>query len=77
MIYRDGEPELLVPVETQGSGSITFARGLWLEAGGDYRAEIILNLGSGMEIRSAAVPIRVIALGQKVGVGPRQLIEQA
>jgi len=61
-VYKDGESVFITPTDKTGIGFATLARGMWLEPGGDYEAEVVLNPGGGVEIRSAKVPLRVITL---------------
>jgi len=62
VVYRDGVPIFIVPTEKTGIGFATLARGMWLGPGGDYEVEVALNPGSGVEIRSAKIPLKVITL---------------
>jgi len=61
-VYHDGGLIMIIPTEKTGIGFATLARGLWLEPGGNYEAEVVLNPGSGVEIKSTKVPLRVVSL---------------
>ncbi|NTV15674.1 MAG: hypothetical protein HGA96_17385, partial [Desulfobulbaceae bacterium] len=61
-VYRDGDPILIIPTEAKGIGFATLARGMRLTPGSNYEVEVVLNPGSGVEIKSARIPLRVVAL---------------
>ncbi len=52
MILKNGEPIAYVSSEKSGAGSGTFLKGLQFDINSVYEAQIVLNYGSGVEIRS-------------------------
>jgi RHS repeat-associated protein len=58
-IYKGGEVVAAIPSETSGSGFAVVARGFKFAADAPYSAQIVLNFGSGAEIRSDKVPINL------------------
>ncbi|MBN1184002.1 MAG: hypothetical protein JXB49_17040, partial [Bacteroidales bacterium] len=59
MIYKDGNPEPIeyIVSETQGEGFGTLTRNYPFDPNSTYEAEVVLNYGTGIEMRSAKVNI--------------------
>jgi hypothetical protein len=58
------ESLIYIPAETKGLGTATLSRGFWFdpdpEATFTYEAQVILNYGTGVEIKSAEIPLKVV-----------------
>ncbi|MEW6215506.1 MAG: hypothetical protein AB1478_09960, partial [Nitrospirota bacterium] len=54
MIYKNGEkdPIVSIPTETIGKGKATISRGFQFDINSTYEMEVVLNYGTGVEIRS-------------------------
>jgi hypothetical protein len=52
IILKDGDPIASIPTELQGKGTATISRGFWFDVNSIYEAEVVLNYGTGVEIRS-------------------------
>ncbi len=59
IIYKDKTPVEYIPIEPEPEGSVTLSRGFWFDAEAGYEAQIILNYGTGVEIRSSRVQLPV------------------
>ncbi len=62
MIYKDGNIVAQIPTETKGTGTATISRGFQFDPNSMYAAEVILNYGTGVEIRGNRVTIPVAQL---------------
>jgi len=60
VILRDGNPMWYIPGKTQGTDTVTLARGCWFDIESDYEMEVVLNAGSGVEIKSAKIPVKPV-----------------
>jgi len=60
VILRDGNPMWYIPGKTQGTDTVTLARGYWFDMESDYEMEVVLNAGSGVEIKSAKIPVKPV-----------------
>lgn len=61
-IYKEGDsvPLWFMANAQQGSGKATIDKGFQFDINSKYEAEIVLNYGTGVEIRSARVPLRIV-----------------
>ncbi|MGO8989042.1 MAG: RHS repeat-associated core domain-containing protein [bacterium] len=59
-IYKDGELIATLPTEASGEGIGTISRGFQFDLNSKYQAEVVLNPGTGVEIRSDRVPITLV-----------------
>ncbi len=50
-IYKDDSIIAQIPTETKGTGTATISRGFQIDVNSVYKAEVVLNYGTGMEIR--------------------------
>ena len=57
-IYRGGDLINIIPSDTQGAGFATLARGFQFEDGVSYNAQVVLNPGSGTEIKSPTIELK-------------------
>lgn len=58
VILKDEEPITYIPAETKGGGTATLSRGFWFDlTGNKYEAQVVLNAGSGVEIRSGKITL--------------------
>jgi transglutaminase-like putative cysteine protease len=57
VVYKDGMPIVAIPTELTGQGSGTILRSFQFSMASRYEAEVVLNLGSGAEIKSGKKPI--------------------
>jgi len=62
MIYKDGDVIASIPSETKGQGTVTLSRGFQFDANSAYKAQVILNYGTGVEIKGNRVTIPVAQL---------------
>lgn len=60
MIYKDGEIVAQIPTEKKGTGTAILSRGFQFDVNSKYEAEVILNYGTGVEVRSEKLPLKVI-----------------
>gem|GEM_PF-3342795 len=69
VLYKNGTPVEYIPIEPEPEGTITLTRGFWFDEEGRYEIEIILNYGTGVEIRSqrAALPVARIKVVNEEG----------
>jgi len=51
------EPLLYIPGKTQGTDTVTLSRGFWFDINGTYEAQVVLNYGTGVEIRSNPITL--------------------
>ena len=58
-VYKNGQVIAAIPTEKQGSGFATISAGFELDSNSIYEAEVILNYGSSVEIRSEKIPMVV------------------
>jgi len=59
-LYKNGEVVEYIPADTKGGGAFaTIARGYLFEINSKYEVQVILNYGTGVEIRSDRVPISI------------------
>jgi len=58
-IIRDGSPMWYIPGKTKGTDTVTLAKGYWFDINGTYKAQVVLNYGTGVEIKSAEIPLKV------------------
>jgi RHS repeat-associated protein len=56
-IYRNGVLVAAIPGDQQGTGTVTLSQGFQFDISGDYEAEVVLNYGSSVEIKSDKVPL--------------------
>jgi hypothetical protein len=58
-IYKDGSIVAQIPTETEGTGTATISRGFQFDPNSVYEVEVILNYGTGVEIRGnrATIPV--------------------
>jgi len=61
-IIRDGSPMWYIPGKTKGTDTVTLAKGYWFDINGTYTAQVILNYGTGVEIKSEPIPFELIVL---------------
>jgi len=59
LLFKDGQEFNYVTTEKSGQGSGSFLKGFKFEAGSSYDLQVVLNNGSGVEIRSDKVPVAV------------------
>ncbi len=59
MIYKDGDLIVSIPAETKGRGSATISRRFQFDPGSLYEAEVILNYGTGVEIKGNRIKLPV------------------
>ena len=59
LIYKDGNVVAQIPVEKHGTDTATISRGFQFDANSTYMAEVVLNYGTGVEIRGKKVDIPV------------------
>ena len=58
-IYKDGSIVAQIPTETKGTGTATISRGFQFDPNSMYEAEVVLNYGTGVEIRGNRATISV------------------
>ncbi len=51
MIYKDGNVVAQIPAEKQGTGAAILSRGFQFDVNSTYEAEVVLNFGTGGEIK--------------------------
>ncbi len=59
VIMKNGVAIEYIPVETHGQGTATIGRGFWFDINSRYEVELVLNYGTGVEIRSGKVGLAV------------------
>jgi hypothetical protein len=59
VISKDGVPTTSMPTERQGKGTATISRGFWFDVNSVYETEIVLNYGTGVEIRSQKIKMAI------------------
>jgi hypothetical protein len=62
VVTEDGVPITFIGSETRGQGFGILAKGFRFDPGRLYAVEVVLNYGSGAEIRSDAAPLRTVAV---------------
>ncbi len=62
MIYKDGNVVAQIPTEKQGTDTASISRGFQFDPNSKYEAEVVLNYGTGVEIRGSRVNIPVAQL---------------
>ncbi len=60
MIYKNNEIIAFIPTEKQGQGFATITRGFTFDVNSLYYAQVVLNYGTGVEIKSDKVPLKII-----------------
>ena len=60
MIYKDNEIIAELPTERKGQGFATISRGFQFDLTSTYYAQVILNFGTGVEIRSDKMTLKII-----------------
>jgi len=60
MITKDGEPIATIPAEVEKKGTATISRGFQFDIDSTYDVEVVLNSGTGVEIRSGKRPLVII-----------------
>ncbi len=56
MILKNGEPVASIPAELKGGGDATISSGFWFDIKSIYEVEVVLNGGTGVEIKSDRIP---------------------
>ena len=59
-ILKDNELIAFIPSERTGAGEVTLSEGFQFNMNSMYEAQVILNYGTGVEIRSEMVPLTVV-----------------
>jgi hypothetical protein len=59
VIYKNNEPVAYLYTEKQGTGKATISRGFQFDLSSSYKVEVVLNSGTGMEIKSGKVDLPV------------------
>jgi len=54
------QPLLYIPGKTQGTDTVTLSRGFWFDINGAYEAQMVLNYGTGVEIRSDKIQLNIM-----------------
>jgi len=62
IIYKDKTAVEYIPIEPEPEGTVILSRGFWFDAEAGYEIEIVLNYGTGVEIRSGRVPLKIVQL---------------
>jgi len=60
VLYQNGEPYTYLMAEKNGAGHVTFMKGFQFVPGYSYDVQLILNPGSGVEIKSDKIPLTII-----------------
>jgi len=55
VVYKDGVALVYLPTETQGEGVGTMSRGFLIDPEGAYEAQVVLNAGTGVEMKSEPI----------------------
>ncbi|HJW87818.1 MAG TPA: hypothetical protein VJ440_14385, partial [Candidatus Brocadiaceae bacterium] len=61
-IYKNGSLIAAIPTAKQGTGMATIARGFQFDINSTYQAEVVLNAGTGVEMRSGKVGLTITVL---------------
>ena len=75
MIYKDGALMAAIPAERQGAGPATISRGFRFDVNSTYETEVVLNYGSGVEIRGEKKTIPIMQIQVKRNVLPDSIEE--
>lgn len=59
VVYRQEEPVAYITAETSGHGTAILARGFRFDMQSSYAIEVVLNQGSGVEIKSGKIPVNL------------------
>ncbi|MBW2120334.1 MAG: hypothetical protein JRH07_00610, partial [Deltaproteobacteria bacterium] len=59
VILEDGEPMTYIPSETRGRGVATISRGFRFDPESSYEAQVVLNAGTGVEIRTDPIGLNL------------------
>ena len=76
-IYENDKPFTYMVTETKGAGTATFAKGLQFDLKAKYEVEVVLNNGSGVEMRSKKIPLYPVRVdGEQLGLVRTHIMSQ-